>query len=188
MNMLYIIIRYFLDPWIPLFKKLPLQAKQNLQNGLQFERKTPKDSWVLGASDTPENDPNKGQRVENKITWPFSSVVCFFLSSFFIPLIVSHPFSSDFLLISGTCVFAEGVVSPRLLVPCPPPLPNFPIVSLCWRLWVTCILSYTNFSLEGVLGDWARVCACMGAGVLSVSVCLIQGVVSPRGQGQFHIA
>lgn len=100
--------------------------------------------------------------------WPLSSVVCFFLNSSFTPLIVSHPFSSDFLLISGTCVFVKGLVSPKLLVPCPPPLPHLLSASLCWRPLVACIWSYTNFSLEGVLGDWTCICACMCACVLSV--------------------
>lgn len=81
-------------------------------------------------------------------------------------------------------------VSPKLLVQCPPPLSNLLSMSLFWSLCVAFNLYYTDFSLESVLGEWVCVCACMcmnlGAAVC-VSLCLIEGAVTPRGWGPYFI-
>lgn len=195
---LCIIIMWFQDPRIPLLKKPATSQNRTCRDSLQiqgwqdpppsllisFERKTLEASWVPGVSDAPERTPSEGPRLDTKIM-SLSPVVCFLLSSSFTPLIVFHPFSSDFLFISGTCccVFVEGVVSP-IASAVPPTSSWLTPVSLWWRHWVGCVLS--TLIRHGACAWWLGMCVRACGLVCCVSLCLIEGALTPRGLGGPH--
>lgn len=122
--------------------------------------------------------PHYGQKRIRKPVWPLSFVFCFFLSSSSIPLIASHPFSSDFLLSSGTCcsVCVEKVVFPELPLLCTPLLPNLPSAFLWWGLSRGLHVISDSLQCGELLREWGS--GCVLANYLYL--CMIEGLLQGR--------